>query len=972
MNQDLTKDFALVEERRLDEIDGTARLYRHVATGAQILSVVNDDENKVFGVTFRTPPKNSTGVAHILEHSVLCGSDKYPCKEPFLVLLQSSLQSFLNAFTYPDKTCYPVASANLQDFYNLVDVYIDAVFHPVISENIFRQEGWHIEAEEPDGKWSYKGVVYNEMKGVYSSPDSRMAEESQHALFPDTLYSLDSGGNPPVILDLTYEEFKDFHSRYYHPTNARFFFWGDDPEEKRLEIVADALKGYERREVDSAIPLQKPFAAPTRTERPYAAEKGAKCLFTVNWLCGRRSDLERTLILEMLEHVLEGMSGSPLRRALISSGLGEDTTGGGLEDDLAQTFYSTGLKGIERADVEKAEALIFDTLRELADKGLDPALVEAAVNTVEFACRESNTGHFPRGLAAMLQSLSTWLYDENPLDSLAWEKPLAAIKERLSKGEKVFENAIREMFLDNPSRATVILVPDENLAAETEKAEEERVQKAQAALDQAGREEVVRVTKELQKAQETPDSPEALATIPSLGLEDLPAKNRPIDSKVAEEGGLSFVTHDLPTRGIGYYKLLLPLPQVAPELLPSLSLYLRTFREVGTRLHDYTELGALIAAKTGGIGVGSTIVNPRGASAPRAHLSFHGKVVGDKVDDFFDIVEEMIFEPVEDKDLLARRLKEMLLEDKARLEHSILASGHSAASMRVLSRYSKSAVLSEAMGGIEYLKRVRESLDKWDESLEKLLADMETLRSSLLVQRPMIAHMVGSSKEIEPAIARARALWGRLPEGASADGAQEAALAPKAGVEVFASPAQVNYVAKGCNLKELGYEYHGSAAVIMRHLSRSYLWDRVRVLGGAYGAFCSLDRVTGNFVASSYRDPNVEGTLAIYDTIGDYLARVDLSRDDLTRAIVGTIGDLDIYRLPDAKGAYGLALWMSGETPEDMQRLREEILSTTVEDFHKFAPFMQEAAKKGEACVIGGAAAARAAEENGWALTQLL
>ena len=967
----MNTEFTLVEERSMAEVNGTARFYRHNATGAQIVSVTNDDENKVFGVTFRTPPKNSTGVAHILEHSVLCGSKKYPTKEPFLVLLQSSLQSFLNAFTFPDKTCYPVASANLQDFYNLIDVYIDAVFHPIISENIFRQEGWHLEAETSDGPWLYKGVVYNEMKGVYSSPDSRLSEESQHAIFPDTLYSLDSGGRPDEIPSLSYEEFRDFHSRYYHPSNSRFFFWGDDPEEERLAIVARALAGKGHCDVDSSISLQPAFAAPTRVTRAYPAEKGAKCLFTVNWLTGKRGDLERTLTLEMLQHILEGMPGSPLRRALISSGLGEDTTGDGLQMDLAQTSYSTGLKGVAKEDLPRAEELIFSTLKELAEKGIDKSLVEAAVNTVEFSYRESNTGNFPQGLAAMLQCLATWLYDENPLDSLAWEKPLASIKERLAKGDPVFEEAIRTLFLENPSRATVVLTPDEGLAARIEEEEAARVSAAQAAMSLKEREEVVRITRELQKAQATPDTPEALASIPSLGLGDLPSHNRLTQRAIQETSDFTMVGHELPTRGVAYMNLLIPLPKLPVRLVPSLSLFLRTFRDVGTARRDYTELGALIAAKTGGLGASLTMVNHTDGNL-RCYLNLTGKAVSSKVQDLFDILNEILLEPIKDKDVLSQRLKEMLLEDKAGLEQDLVASGHKAASTRVLTHFSPAAVIGEAMDGIHYLNTLRSRLDNWDTALPQLLEDLDELRRLLVVARPGVVHCVGSTDDMENVARLAEHVWHALPGGARVDGTQCISLAAPVGAEVFATPSQVNYVAKGCNLKALGYSYHGSAAVIMRHLARSYLWEQVRVLGGAYGAFCSLDRTSGNFVCSSYRDPNVEKTVAVYDSMADYLAGISLTREDLTRAIVGTIGDLDLYRLPEARGAYSLGRWLAGESDEALQALREEILSTTNDDFRAFAPILKEAASKGETCVIGGANAARAAEEKGWRCTQLL
>lgn len=967
----MNTEFTLVEERSMAEVNGTARFYRHNATGAQIVSVTNDDENKVFGVTFRTPPKNSTGVAHILEHSVLCGSKKYPTKEPFLVLLQSSLQSFLNAFTFPDKTCYPVASANLQDFYNLIDVYIDAVFHPIISENIFRQEGWHLEAETSDGPWLYKGVVYNEMKGVYSSPDSRLSEESQHAIFPDTLYSLDSGGRPDEIPSLSYEEFRDFHSRYYHPSNSRFFFWGDDPEEERLAIVARALAGKGHCDVDSSISLQPAFAAPTRVTRAYPAEKGAKCLFTVNWLTGKRGDLERTLTLEMLQHILEGMPGSPLRRALISSGLGEDTTGDGLQMDLAQTSYSTGLKGVAEEDLPRAEELIFSTLKELAEKGIDKSLVEAAVNTVEFSYRESNTGNFPQGLAAMLQCLATWLYDENPLDSLAWEKPLASIKERLAKGDPVFEEAIRTLFLENPSRATVVLTPDEGLAARIEEEEAARVSAAQAAMSLKEREEVVRITRELQKAQATPDTPEALASIPSLDLGDLPSHNRLTQRAIQETSDFTMVGHELPTRGVAYMNLLIPLPKLPVRLVPSLSLFLRTFRDVGTARRDYTELGALIAAKTGGLGASLTMVNHTDGNL-RCYLNLTGKAVSSKVQDLFDILNEILLEPIKDKDVLSQRLKEMLLEDKAGLEQDLVASGHKAASTRVLTHFSPADVIGEAMDGIHYLNTLRSRLDNWDTALPQLLEDLDELRRLLVVARPGVVHCVGSTDDMENVARLAEHVWHALPGGARVDGTQCISLAAPVGAEVFATPSQVNYVAKGCNLKALGYSYHGSAAVIMRHLARSYLWEQVRVLGGAYGAFCSLDRTSGNFVCSSYRDPNVEKTVAVYDSMADYLAGISLTREDLTRAIVGTIGDLDLYRLPEARGAYSLGRWLAGESDEALQALREEILSTTNDDFRAFAPILKEAASKGETCVIGGANAARAAEEKGWRCTQLL
>lgn len=391
-----TRGFSLVREERLSEVSGTVKLWRHDATGAELLSIVNNDENKCFGATFRTPPKDSTGVAHILEHSVLCGSEKYPVKEPFVELLKGSLQTFLNAFTFPDKTCYPVASANLQDFYNLVDVYLDAVFFPRIDENCFQQEGWHIEADSPAGPLRYKGVVFNEMKGVYSSPDSVLAEHSQQSLFPDMTYGLDSGGNPEVIPQLTYKAFKSFHESHYHPSNTRFFFWGDDPEEQRFALLEPYLSRFTARETDSAVPLQPRLDVPRQLEFPYASgEDGDKGHVTLNWLTCETADTGELLVLEMLEHILLGLPGSPLRKALIESGLGEDLTGGGLETDLRQTFFSVGLRSITPGTAEDVEMLIMETLAELAENGIPAAAVEAAVNSVEFDLARKQFGPVP-------------------------------------------------------------------------------------------------------------------------------------------------------------------------------------------------------------------------------------------------------------------------------------------------------------------------------------------------------------------------------------------------------------------------------------------------------------------------------------------------------------------------------------------------------------------------------------------------
>lgn len=977
-----THGFSLLTEKTFKEINGTARLWQHDVTGAQLLSICNDDENKCFGAAFRTPPTDSTGVAHILEHSVLCGSDKYPVKEPFVELLKGSLQTFLNAFTFPDKTCYPVASANLQDFYNLIDVYIDAVFHPRISEDIFRQEGHHIEADDADSPWSFKGVVYNEMKGVYSSPDSVLAEQSQQSLFPDTLYSLDSGGNPEVIPNLTYEAFCDFHARFYHPSNTRFFFWGDDPEDTRLRLIADALKGYAARPVDSHIPLQALRDVPRQLEIAYAAAAGEeRALFTVNWLLGERGDIHQALLMEMLEHILEGLPGSPLRKALISSGLGEDTTGCGLETDLRQMYYSTGLKGVAPKDVQEAELLIFDTLAQLAEEGIDPSAVEAAVNSVEFAYRENNSGRFPRGLSAMIQSLSTWLYDGDPLAPLAWEAPLADIKARLAAGEKLFENAIRQCFLQNEHRSLVLLLPDETLGAQREEAETARLAAIQAGCGPLERAHVVAETTRLQEAQDTADSPEALACIPALGTADLPARNSLTPCRETA-GPLRCISHEQPTQGIAYTDLLLPLEHLPARLVPLLPLFARSLTELGTARHDFTELGARIAAKTGGLGADPLLGTTRLERQTISYLSLSGKAIYDKIPDLFDLFTEILLEPLNDPAVALERCRQMLLEDKARLEHGLTAAGHAAVSTRLRARYTAAGCLAERTSGISYLESVRGFLTSIDENPDALLADLAQIRGLVTSSANAIFSCTAEAAGLALAEARARELTAALPahpthlplsdakSGVESSICQGLLDLPRA--EAFIAPARINYVGKAANLYDLGYSYHGSANVILRSLRMGRLWEQIRVRGGAYGAFCNLDRLGGTLVFASYRDPNVDESLAVYDGTADFLRTFTPDAAQLAQAIVGAVGDLDTYLLPDAKGAQSLAHKLTHDTNEARQEMREEMLATTAAHFRDFADVLEAAAQQGAICVLGGPKTEAAAEAHGWSAQRLL
>lgn len=964
--------FLLSREERVAELDSTVRLWRHKSTGAEVLSFCNSDENKVFGVSFRTPPGDSTGVAHILEHSVLCGSEKYPVKEPFVELLKGSLQTFLNAFTYPDKTCYPVASANLRDFRNLTDVYLDAVFFPRITEHIFRQEGWRL-APARDGAFIFKGVVYNEMKGAFSSPESVLARYCLHALFPGTVYALESGGDPKAIPDLSYEAFRDFHARYYHPSNGRFFYWGDDAEEDRLEQLGAVLARFERLEPDSAIAVQRPLDRPSRLTVPYAASpedaRDGKGMAVVNWLGPDGLDTEMGLAFRMLEHILLGMPASPLRRALIESGLGEDLAGQGLETELRQLTFDVGLKGVAVEAAPRVEELILATLSGLADGGIPADMVEAAVNSVEFSLRENNSGRFPVGLSVMLRALAVWLHEGDPLAPLRFEEPLAAIKERVREGG-YFEALIRQWLVDNPHRVTVVLSPDAALAGEQERDETARLLAITGAMEPEETERLLAEAEALRAWQESPDPPEALAAIPRLGVADLPMENALIPTERFQAQYPLSLFHPLPTGGIVYAEAAFDLSAVPEYLLPLLPLFGRALLEMGTGFRDFVDLNMTIARKTGGMDVDTLFLTHGASRKPVARLVLSGKAAPDKAEALFSLMGEVLSQCRLDQ---RERFLRMVLEEKARQEHSFVPAGHMVVAARLKASLSAAGMLAEYTGGVSSLAYLRQLAQRAENDWPGVLQELELLRRIIIHRAGLALNLTATQEQREGLEGLALALASALPEqsvdGASAWFGKVADFPP---AEALLLPAQVNYVGKGINLFDAGYAWHGSAAVILKYLRTGYLWDKVRVQGGAYGCMCGLDRMSGAFFMVSYRDPNVLPTLAVYDGAAEHLARRPLSAEELQAAIVGAIGELDSYLLPDAKGTAAFTRMLSGDTDDLRQQLRDEILGATAAHFKSFGEALEAFSAQGRLCALGGDALERVAREKGWSMEKLL
>jgi Zn-dependent M16 (insulinase) family peptidase len=962
--------FELISEQALPEANSTARRYRHVKTGADLLSLVNDDENKVFGVAFRTPPPDSTGLPHILEHSVLCGSRKYPVKDPFIQLAKGSLNTFLNAMTYPDKTVYPTASQNLQDFYNLVDVYLDAVFHPRIGPEVLMQEGWHYELDKPDAPMTYKGVVFNEMKGVYSSPDAVLNKLSQESLFPDNEYGVDSGGDPRHIPELTYANFKAFHETYYHPSNARIYFYGNDDEQERLRLLDAYLSEFEPAKIDAPVALQARFASPKRLERNFpAGDADAKSQMSLNWMLDEVGDVERDLALAMLNHILSGTPASPLRKALMDSGLCEDA-GGSFEEGLRQTVLSVGLHGTDAANTGKIEALILETLDQLAKDGIDRAAVEASLNRFEFSLRERNTGSFPRGLALMLHALTYWLHGRDPLAPLAFEAPLARIKARVAAGEPYFEDLIRRYLLANTHRTTAVVSPDPALAQEEAEEEEERLAKARARMDGAEVEAVVEETRALKLAQETHDTPEALATIPSLTLQDLPRTNKPIPRVVTEVAGARILFHEQPTNGIVYLDLGFDLHTLPPELVPDVELFGRALLETGAGDQDFVQLSRRINRVTGGMSARPWTSSVTGSKTAAARLFLRTKVMPEKVDDLMAILIDVLTRARLDN---RERIQQIVLEEKSQLESGIPYAGSRFAALRLRSGLSEAAWASEQMGGIAYLTFLRMLADKISTDWAGVQAALERVRDTLVRRGAMICNVTTDAANwarFEPKLA---AFLTGLPDGPGLAAAWPTPSGPRS--EGLTIPAKVNYVVKGGDLRRLGAEPNGADAVVQHYLNTTWLWNKVRVQGGAYGGSCALDRHSGVFNFSSYRDPNLLATLDAYDGTGAFLREAHLSDAELTKSIIGVIGHVDDYKLPDAKGFTSTLRYLINETDESLQRYRDQILSARPEDFRAFGKTLDALAETGEVVVMGSPeaiAAANAKRQGLLAVTKVL
>eukprot|EP01031_Cornospumella_fuschlensis_P030203 gene30203-36483_t len=984
--------FQKLEDFAVHEYKFHGAIYEHKKSGAQVISIAAPDDNKVFAISFRTPPKDSTGVPHILEHSVLCGSRKYPVKEPFVDLLKGSLQNFLNAFTYPDRTCYPLATTNTKDFYNLINVYLDAVLHPraVHDRQVFEQEGWHYELEDKASPLSVKGVVYNEMKGVYSSPDSLVSRTTQQALFPDNTYGVDSGGDPQEIVQLTFEDFQAFHRDFYHPSNARILMYGDDDLNTRLELLDDYLKDFSKRQVNSKVAFQQKRQTPLeKVTVPFPLSEGAepKHIFTVNWLLNDHFlSVEEGLRLGMLDFLLWGTNTSPLRKALIDSHLGESVTGGGLSDELLQATFSVGLKGVQAQDVGKIEGIITSKLQELADQGFDWGDIDAALNTIEFRLREFNTGSFPRGLSVILSILSKWNYDQPPLEGISFSAPLEALKQQIkqerasqpagsTRGGKAFQNMIKEFLLLNNHKVVVEGVPDANIQKQGEVAEEQKLTSIKAGMSEQQLEQIVKDTVSLREAQERVDSAEAKATLPLLSLEDLPPHPKPLPIVILKDemttgagvGGDSYtlLSHPVASSGVLYVEVMIDMQHIDWEDVELLPLFTRLLRESGTASLDELALNRKILTDTGGVYV-SLLTDGKGKSGfvgspdeAMTYLVLGGKVTKDKTSVLFELINEILLAGNLQN---SKRGTELLKESKARKEAGLLSSPHSLAAARVSPHASLLSYMNEVMSGLTSVRRAGGLVQEAEKDWALIGSRLERMRQRILqsageqykqgTERKLVINLTGDEEVIQDALPQVESFVSTLRSSLSAHNTLppststlssvwkqqiRPSLPPLRPREAFTIPSLVNYVAKGGTMYQPSEQVSGATSVVTRYLSSGFMWDQVRVLGGAYGGWFNFNDASGRAMFLSYRDPQLLNTLQVYDQAASFLQDQEVGSDDLRQSIIGSIGDIDSPLSPDQKGHASLMEFLRGESEDDRKAWREGVLKTSVSDFKEFA-----------------------------------
>ncbi len=950
--------YEVIQEKDLSGIRSRGVLLRHKKSGARVLLMENDDENKVFAIGFRTPPSDSTGVPHIMEHSVLCGSREFPVKDPFVELVKGSLNTFLNAMTYPDKTVYPVASCNDTDFQNLMHVYMDAVFYPNIyqSDKTFRQEGWSYKLDDPEADLEISGVVYNEMKGAFSSPEGVLDRVILNSLFPDTSYANESGGDPEVIPELSYEEFLDFHRKYYHPSNSYIYLYGDmDMEEKLKWLDEKYLSDFDEICVDSEIKYQEPFTEMKETVREYSIasdeDEADNTYLSYNKVIGTSLDEKLYLAFQILDYALLSAPGAPLKKALIDAGIGKDIMGS-YDNGVYQPVFSVISKNANMEQKDDFIRVIEDTLKGIVEKGVDEKALRAGINYYEFRFREADFGSYPRGLMYGLQLFDSWLYDEEkPFIHMEALPTFEFLKSQVGTG--YFEELIQKYLLDNTHGAVVIIRPERGRTARMDKELAGKLKAYKESLSSEEIQALVQATEELEAYQEEESAPEDLAKIPVLRREDISREIAPVYNTEMDVDGVKMVHHNVETNGIGYVTLMFDLSGISEEQLPYVGILQSVLGIIDTENYEYGELFNEINVHTGGIGTSLELypdVTKVKEKEFRATFEMKGKALYPKLDVLFAMMREILIESKLDDE---KRLKEILAMLKSRLQMSFLSSGHTTAALRALSYTSPIAKFKDDTDGIGFYEVVKEIEEDFDGHREELIRNLKEISGKIFRADNMMVSYTSAKEGIAP-MKEAFAVVRNGLGVRAADGEKETRciLHCKKRNEGFKTSSKVQYVARTGNFIDGGAEYTGALQILKVILSYDYLWQNIRVKGGAYGCMSNFNRIGEGYLIS-YRDPNLEKTMEVYEGVVDYLENFDVDDRDMNKFIIGTISNIDRPMNPAAKGNRSMNLYMNHVTEEMIRKEREEILNANQGDIRTLAKVLQAMLDADQICVIG-------------------
>lgn len=946
-------EYEILDEHRVEDVQSDGFILRHKKSGARIAVLSNNDDNKVFYIGFRTPPEDETGVPHIIEHTTLCGSKKFPVKDPFIELAKGSLNTFLNAMTYPDKTVYPVASCNDQDFKNLMDVYLDAVFNPNITkyEEIFKQEGWHYELTGKDDELKINGVVYNEMKGAYSSPDEVLSSQIYRSLFPDNTYSKDSGGNPEYIPKLTYEAYLDFYHKYYHPSNSYIYLYGDMDVVERLEwLDKEYLSLYDYKKVNSEINKQPAFDEIKNVEAQYSItmddSQENKTYLSYNRVVGDTLDEMLYQAFDVLDYALVSSPGAPVKQALIDAGIGDDVYGS-YDAGILQPVFSFVAKNANASQADEFESIIENTLKEVVKTGINKEALLAGINSSEFKFREADFGQFPKGLLFGLNCLDSWLFDDmKPFIHLECLGTFAKLRKAVDTD--YFEKLIQEYLLDNTHGSSVTVKPKRGLGNEREEALAKELSDYKASLSDEEIKKLIEDTEHLKKYQEEPSSDEDLRKLPMLTRADMKKNAMPFSNIEDELLDVKVVRHDIESNGIDYISFLFDAGDFAQSELGYLGFFTNALGLVSTEKYSYTDLANATNIYTGGISTG-TASHPDIKDRNNFVFKFEVKlkVLEKNLDKALELMEQMLLS----SDFTdTKRLGELVAQIKARLQANLSSSGHLVAAMRSMSSFSRYALYQDELKGIAFYRSICRIEKELSESPKSVSDKLAAIAKKLFARNRMLISFTGNNEaygNAKPSLEKVIAGFNKM----SAVGNQ-AEVHFNTAKEAFIDASQIQYVAKTGDFICEGYEYTGALRLLRIILSYDYLWINVRVKGGAYGCMNTFLR-SGESYFVSYRDPNLSDTLDVYDRIPEYIKSFSPDERDMTKYIIGTFSALDTPMNPEAKGSRSLSAYLEGITYEQIQKERNEILNAQPEDIRRLADLVEAVLKKDSICVIG-------------------